>query len=103
MNLKFYTSVAKVLKLKLRKFWLLIATFVEVTGKKLVGGLLPPFPSPPSLIGLRVLDFSTGFFTGLIYDLRPRDVPCASKFSNVYHFAILNTFGLFAKINTHEE
>ena len=32
------TSVAKELKLKVRKFWGLIPTFVEVTWKKLVGG-----------------------------------------------------------------
>ena len=38
-NLKFYISPAKVLKLKLRKFWGLIPTYVEVTGEKLVGGL----------------------------------------------------------------
>ena len=37
-NLKFYTSVAKGLKLKVRKFWGLIPTFLEVTGEKLVGG-----------------------------------------------------------------
>ena len=37
MNLKFYTSVAKGLKLKVRKFWGLIATFVEVTEEKLSG------------------------------------------------------------------
>ena len=43
MNLKFYTSVAKGLKLKVRKFWELIPTFVEVTGGKLVGG---PFWPP---------------------------------------------------------
>ena len=36
-NLKFYTSVAKGLKVKVRKFLGLIPTFVEVTGKKLVG------------------------------------------------------------------
>ena len=36
-NLKFYTSVAKGLRLKIEKFWRLIATFVEVTGEKLVG------------------------------------------------------------------
>ena len=36
---KFYTSVAKGLKLKVRKFWALFPTFVEVTGGKLVGGL----------------------------------------------------------------
>ena len=36
-NLKFYTSLAKGLKVKVRKFLGLIPTFVEVTGKKLVG------------------------------------------------------------------
>ena len=40
--MKFYTSVAKGLKLKVRKFWGLIPTFVEVTGKILVGGLFDP-------------------------------------------------------------
>ena len=37
-NLKFQSSVAKGLKLKVRKFWRLIPTFVELTGEKLVGG-----------------------------------------------------------------
>ena len=36
-NLKFYTSVIKGLKLKVGRFLGLIPTFVEVTGKKLVG------------------------------------------------------------------
>ena len=36
-NLKFYTIVAKGLKLKVRKFWGLIPTFVEITEEKLVG------------------------------------------------------------------
>ena len=36
-NLKFDTSVAKGLKLNVRKFWGLIPTFVKVTGEKLVG------------------------------------------------------------------
>ena len=35
-NMKFYTSMAKGLKLSVRKFWGLNSTFVEVTGKKLV-------------------------------------------------------------------
>ena len=48
-NLKFYTSVAKGLKLKVRKFWGLIPTFVEVTGEELVGRV---FLAPPSWIGL---------------------------------------------------
>ena len=50
MALKFYASVAKGLKLKVRKFCGKIRTLVEVTGKKLVGGgpfcLLPPPPHP---------------------------------------------------------
>ena len=43
-NFKFYTSVGKGLKLKVRKFWWLIPTVVEVTGEKLVGGLFAPLP-----------------------------------------------------------
>ena len=35
-NLKFYTNVAKGLKLKAKKFLGLISTFVEVTGQKKV-------------------------------------------------------------------
>ena len=38
MALKFFMSVAKWLKLKVRKIWELIFKFVEVTGEKLVGG-----------------------------------------------------------------
>ena len=45
INLTFYASVAKGLKLKFRKFWGLTPTFVQVTGKKLVGGM---FLDPPS-------------------------------------------------------
>ena len=45
-NLKFYTSLLKGLKLKVRKFWGLIPTFVEGTGEKLVGGPFCPTPLP---------------------------------------------------------
>ena len=38
MALKVYTSVAKGLKLKVRKFWGLFPSFVEVREEKLVGG-----------------------------------------------------------------
>ena len=41
---EFYTSLLKGLKLKVRKFWGLIATFVELTGEKLVGGAFLPLP-----------------------------------------------------------
>ena len=44
MALKFYTSVAKRLKLKVREFCGKIPTFVEVTGEKLVGDLFAPLP-----------------------------------------------------------
>ena len=46
-NLKFYTSLLKRLKLKVRKFGGLTPTFIEVTGEKLVGGG-EAFLSPPS-------------------------------------------------------
>ena len=48
-NLKFYTSVAKELKVKVRKFLGLVPTFVEVARKKLVGesSCLPPLPPHP--------------------------------------------------------
>ena len=52
-NLKFCTSVAKGLKLKVRKFSGPNSTFVEVTEEKLVGGA---FLDPPSCIGLRASD-----------------------------------------------
>ena len=44
MTLKFYASVAKGLKLKDRKFWGLIPSFVKVTREKMAGGgvFVPP-------------------------------------------------------------
>ena len=53
-NLKFYTCLSKGLKVKVRKFWSLIATFVEVTGEKLVGvgGIFTP-PPPLSWVWLK--------------------------------------------------
>ena len=50
-NLKFYASVAKGLKLKVRKFWGLIPTFAKVTEERLVRSVF--LSSPPSSIGLR--------------------------------------------------
>ena len=49
MTLKFYTSMAKGLKLKIKRFWGLSLTFVEFTGEKLVGGDLFA-PHPPSTL-----------------------------------------------------
>ena len=40
--MKFYTSVRKGLKLKVRMFWGINTRFVEVTGGKLVGGTFWP-------------------------------------------------------------
>ena len=56
--LKFYASVAKGLKLKVKRYWGIIATFVEVTGETMVGGefCAPPPKLPPSfLIGLKII------------------------------------------------
>ena len=50
-KLKFYTRVAKVLKLKVKILGGLIPKFVEVTGEKLVGGLFAPLP--PILNGVK--------------------------------------------------
>ena len=50
-NLKFYASVAKGLKLKVRKFWGLIPTFAKVTEERLVRSAF--LSSPSSSIGLR--------------------------------------------------
>ena len=45
MALKFYTSVAKGLKLKVKTFWWLTPTFVDVTVEKTgSGGLFAPHP-----------------------------------------------------------
>ena len=44
-NLIFYIYVAKGLKAKVKMFWGLIPTFVEITGEKLVEGLFAPHPS----------------------------------------------------------
>ena len=55
-NLNFYTSVAKGLKLKVRKLLGLISTFVEVTGEKLVGAGAAGYLSPQSWIGLRLIE-----------------------------------------------
>ena len=52
MVLKFYTNVAKDLKLKFEKFRGLIPTFVKVIGEKLVGG--GGSFSPPSCIRVKV-------------------------------------------------
>ena len=46
MTLKFYTSVAKGLKLKVRKILGMIPTFIEVTG----GKLHPPPTSNPERV-----------------------------------------------------
>ena len=54
-NLKFYTSVAKGLKLKVRTFWRLIPSFAEVTEEKLVGADREGFLPAPILNRVKVL------------------------------------------------
>ena len=47
INFRFYISVEKRLKLKVRKLWGLIPTFAEVTGEKLVERAFLHLPLPP--------------------------------------------------------
>ena len=47
MALKFYTSVAKVLKVKVKKLLRLIPMLVEFTREKLIGGFFAPPPPYP--------------------------------------------------------
>ena len=73
---KFYTSVAKGLKLKARKFWRLIPSFVEIKGGKLVGGFLPPTPTP-------ILN-------------RVKQITFFREISNWFWIALCHTFQLFS-------
>ena len=69
MVLKFYTSVAKWLKLKTRRFCELIPTFVEVTEEKLVRGIIfdhptaAPPPPPPQLTWIVLSDYSASLIS----------------------------------------
>ena len=59
MALIFYLSVAKWLKLKVRKFWRLNPTFVEETAEKLEGEAFCFFAPPPP----RILNSVKNFFS----------------------------------------
>ena len=71
MAMKFYTSVAKGLKLKVRNFCWFIPLFVEVTGEKLVKGTFLPLPPQHKHILNRVKPFrpsQKGYFhTSLLF------------------------------------
>ena len=58
MASKFQGSVAKGLKLKVRKFWGLTPMLVEVTEKKLVGGAFCPQPPTPLLYCVNDVNFT---------------------------------------------
>ena len=81
-NMKFYTNVAKGLKLKVRKFWGLIPTFVEVTGKKLGGewlfGKIPQKPVNEKFYihepTLRARNFRRKFIKNLLPEKRKEKI-----------------------------
>ena len=79
MTLIFYTSVAKGLKLKARKFWGLIPTSVEVTGEKLSGGFFAPL-HPASIKGLNYLQY----LAPKIWNLVSQDTRSANTPSRVF-------------------
>ena len=62
-NLKFYTSLSRGLKLKVKKFWGLILTFVEVKEEKLLEGAF--LPHPPILIRINIQLPITYFVTDI--------------------------------------
>ena len=71
-NFKFCTSVAKGLKLKLRKFWGPNPTFEEVTGEKLVGGrglYFPVFRLNTGKIGTRKTPNTATFHAVILFNL----------------------------------
>ena len=106
-NLKFYTSVAKRLKLKVRTFWGLIPTFAEVTGKKLVEGAL--LPSHPSWIGLRSVTIKQGW-VGFYYlqqlrntynGLVRNDSDISQWTCNLYQLSVWRLYGAFERKLIH--
>ena len=62
-NLKFCTSLSRGLKLKVKKFWGLILTFVEVKEEKLLEGAF--LPHPPILIRINIQLPITYFVTDI--------------------------------------
>ena len=91
-NLKFYTSVAKGLNLKVRRILGLLPTFVEVTGEKLVVGA---FLASPSWIRLRAkttfkiyIFYSAQILTGTV-----EKQPVVTPFNFFFKFSyFLNLF-----------
>ena len=63
-DFEFYTSVTKWIRLKVRKFWGLIPTFVEVTGEKLIGGPFAPILNWVKVSGIFV-EFKQAWFCQL--------------------------------------
>ena len=109
-NLKFYTSLEKGLKLKVRKFWGLFPTFVEVTEEKLVGSL---FTSPlPSILN-RVNNISNYWINNsaraihwvllciwhncrfIIHDADSVSLSCISGLKKIRNIDIIRTFVTF--------
>ena len=67
-NLKFYTSVAKMLKLKVRMLWRLNPVFVEVNGEKLIG--VGSFLDSPILNRVNIKMYLPYFFYFIITDFK---------------------------------
>ena len=64
-TLQFYAIMSKMLKLKVKKFWGLIPTFVEVTSEKLVGDLFVP----SSWISLKAGTMFANFFFQMTFTI----------------------------------
>ena len=85
MTLKFDTSVAKRLKLKVRKFWGLNPTFVEVSGEKLVGGLFGTHFGTHILNRVKCSKTKAGFCYLQFLKIASDEKPLVS-YTHWYHF-----------------
>ena len=89
-NLKFCTSQAKELKLKIRTFWGPNPTFVEVIGEKQVGG---PFLASPILNRVKVTD--DGLYN--------REAFHKHFFYYLRYFYSQNIFNMTSQLNTVDD
>ena len=88
MALKVFTSIAKWLKLKVRKFWELIRNLLKLQGKNWWEG---SFSTPPPIIN-RVNKDGGGFRTHVTFRIELSDGDCCRKEVPDYGVGIMDQF-----------
>ena len=99
-NLKFYTSMAKGLKLKVRNFGGLIPTFVEVTGEKLIDLALDRDPKNIFFYQRDVENYTDQVLNFLLFDRQicTRGTLRSAILVSILMLRVYLTFSLFFKI-----